>query len=250
MDRWTFNSVLFSRLADVLDISITEMAKRVDIGQQTLNRYINGANELPVEVMMKMCNALRMPVYYFVSENNNYEIPNREIATISADQWKPIDWDCKAVEHTFGDGEGRIYWKDVAIVMGVTPQKPHDRFLLRTRFTMKDFLAVCSHFDLDPFKFLIDPNRDSPKKKGRNSADNAANNMLLRDIASMREEISNITRTSNDLAKKFQDIAKKYDDIKTKYDGLLVEHEALLKRFNSHLDENYIGIAADFGPSK
>lgn len=239
MERWTFNSLLFSRLSDVLDISVTEIAKRVGIRQQVLNRYTKCQNDLPVKILIKMCNALRMPIYYFVSENNSHEIPNREVATIAADHWQPIDWDHQAVEHTFGDGEGRIYWKDVAAVMGVTAQKPHDRFLLRKRFTVRDFLAVCNHFVLSPFDFLVDQNRKGfsvKKKTGR-----ADSPTLLADITALRRQVS-------DLTTKYTDLNTKYDDMLSKYDNLLNAHKSLLERFDEHIRDSWTGIAAEPGP--
>jgi transcriptional regulator with XRE-family HTH domain len=226
MDRWTFNTVLFGSLTSVLDLSIMEIAKRVHIGQQTLNRYINGVNEVPVDVLLQICNCLRMPSYFFVSEQGKYDVPNREAATIATSQWKPVRWDEQAVEHTFGDGGGRIFWKDVAVVMGVTPQKPHDRFLLRKRFTVVSFLKVCSHFGLSPFTFLIDHNRDVSKRKSRALDIDT----LLAEVASLRVGVS-------ELNGKYQDVISKYDLLLERYDTMLNAHKQLLQRFDEHVEE-------------
>ena len=239
MERWTFNSLLFCRLSNVLDISITEIAKRVGIRQQVLNRYMKNENELPVQILIKLCNALRMPCYYFVSKDNNYEMPVREIATIASDQFRFIEWDNKMVEHTFGDGEGCIFWKDVAEVMGVTPQKPHDRLLLRTRFTVADFLEICNHFGLSPFSFLVDPNKTKGKgRKGGGSTKTQGDTTLLDDIAALRREVHSLSDTVSELAWKYQSMTDRYTD-------LLDAHKTLLKRFNEHIDESYIGIVAE-----
>lgn len=243
MERWSFNTLLFSRLTDVLDISITEIAKRCGIRQQVLSRYMSGENVLPVKILIQMCNALRMPCHFFVSEYNNYEIPNREIATIAAGQWQPVEWNRQAVEHTFGDGEGRIYWKDVAVVMGITAQKPHDRFLLRKRFPITDFMDVCNHFCLSPFDFLVDMNRGGIKKGVRKPTANgdAAASPLLADIATLRQQMA-------DLTDKYHDVIRKYDDTLTKYADLLEAHKSLLRRFEEHISANVVSMAADNGP--
>jgi len=242
MDKWSFNSLLFGRLTDVLDISVTEMAKRCHVRQQVLNRYMKNENELPVKILIKMCNALRMPCHFFVSEYNNHDVPNREIATISAEQWQPIEWDNQAVEHTFGDGEGRIFWKDVAVVMGVTAQKPHDRFLLRKRFPVTDFLVVCNHFNLSPFNFLVDQNRDGSGKKGKGIRSTAHPPAMLAEISALRDDVDRLARTAADLTEKYRDIAARYDD-------LLADHKLLLRRFNEYLADTAapISIAADTG---
>lgn len=241
MERWSFNTLLFSRLPDVLDISIAEIAKRCDIRQQVLNRYVKGENELPVKVLIKMCNALRMPCYFFVSEDNNHEIPNREAATIAADRWVPVEWDCQAVDRTFGSDGGRIYWKDVAAVMGVTPQKPHDRFLLKKRLTVFELVDVCNHFGLSPFTFIVDGNRGGDgKKKGRSPADQggATPAELLDAIGALRQQVS-------ELSAGYRDIAAKYGSLQADYGNLLDAHKLLLRRFDDHVGEGILGLAAD-----
>lgn len=157
MSTWTFNKDLFTQLSVITDISITKIAKRCNLRQQVLNRYVRGENELPLQTLILICNALHMPIYYFLSENGNHLFPTRETAIIAQEHWKPIVWDATAIDSIFGDG--RILWKDVAKEMGVTPQKPRPRFLLRTRFPIKDFLDVCSKYELSPYTFLKDPNR-------------------------------------------------------------------------------------------
>lgn len=154
--------------------------------------------------MMKICNSLRMPIHFFVSEDNNNVIPNREAATIPIDYWHPILWDTKAVERTFGDGDGRIYWKDVAEVMGVTQQKPHERFLLNTRFPVTSFLSICSHFNITPFRFLVDKNRDY---KGTNVNEQAR---LLQEISELQQNISDLDETVKDLTCKYRELLERH----------------------------------------
>lgn len=240
MNKWTFNYQLFSRLSDVLDISSTEISKRCGVKQQVLNRYMRNETVLPVQILIKMCNALRMPSYFFVSEDNNYDMPNREIATISLDNWQPIDWNYQEVENTFGDGGNRIFWKDVAKVMDVTPQKPHARFLLEKRFCIDDFLNVCSHFDISPFNFLIDPNRKQDNKSRKTAAMSGT-----RDGANMLGEIRILRQQIADLASTVDGVANDYKEISDKYDDLMEAHKALLRRFNEHIEERYIGMAAE-----
>lgn len=226
MNKWTFNYPLFSRLSDVLDISVTEMSKRCGVKQQVLNRYMRNETVLPVQILIKMCNALRMPSFFFVSEDNNYDMPNREIITISLDRWQPVDWNYQEVENTFGDGGNRIFWKDVATVMGVTAQKPHARFLLQKRFCIDDFLNVCSHFDISPFSFLVDPNREHDEKGKKKK-----NPVRMYDGAEIQAEITSLHQ--------------KFDSLSDKYDNLIEAHKSLLRRFNEHIEKRYIGMAAE-----
>lgn len=193
MEKWSFNDLLFCRLSEVLDISGSEIAKRCGFAQQVFSRYTTHDVVVSVQILIKICNSLRMPSRYFISENGNHIIPERETATISSAYWQPITWDCKAVEETFGDG--RIYWKDVADVMGVTSQKPHDRFLLRTRFPVDDFLITCSRLNVSPFKFLVDknstPGEPTGVKNGREPAGQLA--VLMEKVDKLNEVIESLS---------------------------------------------------------
>lgn len=240
MDKWSFNNQLFSKLSKVLQISEAEIARQCGLTQQVLNRYTKADIMPSVQVLLKICNALRMPAYYFVLQGSNYIIPERENATLPYDKWKPVTWDMQAVELTFGDGEGKIYWKDVAAVMGVTPQKPHERFLLRKRFPIDEFFVVCSHYSISPFRFLIDPNiRDSTKRKGCDAERSIApppqsNDPLLADIADLRRQIAALSATVDNLTKK--------------YNTLLKSHEALSRRVGvniENINNSHLSIAAE-----
>lgn len=239
MEKWSFNMLLFSNLTEVLDISGAEIARRSGMKQPVLNRYMNGEIVLPVQILIQICNALRMPAHYFVSEYNKHEIPNRESATIPLDYWRPIDWDRNAVELTFGDGEGRIYWKDVAVVMNVSSQKPHERFLLRKRFPVNDFLNTCNALNKSPFLFLVDPNWNSSRAKVRKTSGPAGNNERL--LVDVRE----LTNKLADMNAAVSDITAKYDDLLRRHTALLDRHNELERKFNDFVGYDRPLMAAD-----
>ena len=231
MEKWSFNNLLLSKLSNVLDISASEIARRCGMRQQVFSRYTLNEIDISVQVLIKICNALRMPSHYFVSEDNNHILPNREEATIAANYWQPISWDRQAVEHTFGDGEGRIFWKDVAEAMGMSQQKPHNRFLLITRFPITDFLKTCSHLDISPFRFLIDNNRDCGKQK--NKFHRQSGHIRNENIEDLRREIKTLTETAENLTKKYR--------------VLLERHNRLERMVNDYIGDN-IGLAAEPDP--
>lgn len=210
MSTWTFNRKLFTQLSDVLDLSFAKIAERCGLRQPVLSRYVTGEIELSLQVLIQLCNGLRMPIYYFVSENGNDFFPTRETATLSAEYWKPIRWDAAVIDSVFGDGVGRIYWKDVSKMMGVSSQKAHPRFLLQTRFPITDFLSVCSKYDISPYTFLIDSNSTSLNMKSSPTTPtdlyehNSTKDMpyldlqfrgnLVEDYLSMRKEMNNLRK--------------------------------------------------------
>lgn len=241
MEKWRFNTPLFSRLSEVMDLTGTEIARRCGLRQQVLSRYTTNERVVSIQVLIKLCNAIRMPIYYFVTEDHSFIIPNRESVTIPLDQWKPVSWNFDNVEKIFGDGEGQINWKDVAEVMGVTSQKPHGRFSLHRRFKVTDFFAACNAFNLSPFLFLNDPNRPDSSKRKRQKKD--------------RTPPPSYTELSHRIDALEQNIA----DLTQKYKDLLQAHEALAKRVqvniqnvqNSHIGINdHLGMAAERRPDE
>ena len=131
-------------------------------------------------------------------------------------------------ELTFGDGEGKVYWKDVAEVMGVSAQKPHEWFLLKKRFPIDCFFKACNAYNLSPFRFLTDPNREKAPRADMTE----------------REEI-------NDLKHRFVELRATVDDLKRKYNELLKSHEQLLHHVQVNINTisggniSNIGITAD-----
>ena len=170
-----------------------------------------------------------MPICYFVSENGNHVIPNRESANLPLALWQPITWNHQVVELTFGDGEGKIYWKDVAAVMGVSSQKPHERFLLRKRFPIEGFFTICTHYQISPFKFLVDPNREASIQGSisqgaaapRPSMCRSTTNTSHADFVALTRKLDNLNATVLDLTKKFE--------------SLLAAHEALISRVQMNI---------------
>lgn len=234
MDKWSFNMPLFKQLSDVLDITGTEIARRCGLHQQVLSRYTTNETVVNIQVLLNLCNAIRMPIYYFVAENNNFVIPNRESATIPLNDWRPVSWNHDAVERTFGDGNNRIRWKDVAVAMNASSQKPHERFSLKRRFKVTDFFATCNAFNLSPFLFLNDPNRTEAKQRKR-SVTPPSYSTLSHRVDTLEQDIA---------------------DLKQKLTTLLHDHEELVKRVqvniqnvqNSHIGIDHIGMVADECP--
>lgn len=235
MVKWSFNSLLLSKLTDVLDLSGNEIANRCKLSQTALYHYMKGEVEMPVQALMQICNALRMPTRFFLSVNDRHVIPTRETATIEADRWKPIRWSLDAVELTFGDGEEKIFWKDVASIMGLTPQKPHERFLLRTRFPINSFLLTCSHFNLSPFLFLKDENQPADIDKAkRQTATSSSTPAKPRTAPSYAELSQRVDMLEHDI-----------DELKEKLSELLRNQETFLRRMPVNIQDvhnSHIGI--------
>lgn len=229
MEKWSFNNLLINKLSEVLDLSGAEIARRCGMSQQVMNRYVNNEIVLSVQTLLQICNALRMPLYYFVSEDNNYVLPNRESATIAHDQWHPVGWNHQAVQQIFGNDDGQIAWRHVAAAMGVTPQKPRDRMLLKTRLPIDDFCKACNKLNLSPFTFLIDPNREV-KRTSLPRSRNARKSSILPDDAALHQEIAALRQKVVDLDTTVTDLTSKYKILLERHNHL----EQTVIRYISH----------------
>lgn len=230
MAKWIFNKQLLSNLNEVLDISVTKIARRCNISQPVLYHYIKGDVDISVQNFIQICNALRIPCHYFISEDEHQVIlhPNRTF--INTESWENISWNYEAVEQTFGDGEGKIYWKDVAEVMEVSSQKPHERFLLHTRFPINSFLQICTYFNLSPFRFLVDSNSiDSSINKNGTDID-------IKQHSESRENNKSKAPTLAELSKKMDILEKSTADLMQKYAALQEKNEQLLRHYKDLLN--------------
>lgn len=222
MEKWSFNMLLLSKLTDVMSLSCSEIARRCEVNQSALFHYIRGDYELPVQVLIQLCNGLRMPSLYFISVDGRHVIPNRETATIQADRWQMVEWNEKAVGKTFGNGKGLINWKDVAVVMGVSNYKPHERFLLHTRFPINSFLQTCTYYNISPYTFLVDTNSIPSLDVGKRRK--------------LKEKKHSPPLSSYaEMSKKMDFLEQGIADLRKKYDDLLRKHEILERRVNSNI---------------
>lgn len=164
MPKYCVNTLLVKKLSSILELSGTDIANRCGIWPATLNRYLSGRQQLPIDVLIQLCNKMRIPIYYFISINGTSIIPTREQLTITADKFKQIRWDHEVVESTFGEHSDQIHWADVAASIGIGRKVPHEMFRLKRRFTLTRLMDICNALQLDPFQFLVDPNRMDGKK--------------------------------------------------------------------------------------
>ncbi len=243
MKKWTFNTGLLTNLAEVLGTSFTQIGERAGMIQQTFYRYVSQRKkfELTVQRLIALCNAWRLPIYYFIAEDGMHLIPQRMKAVVPEDEWQPIKWDYDAVERTFGDGDGRIYWIDVAVAMGKTGQVPHDKFQLKRRFTISEFLNTCTELQLSPYTFLIDNNRPEVREKVKPSEHGTtkkskmtggASKDLLREMDNLRGEVAALKEKVDDQTRWVAKLQQDYATLLSDYTSL---SSYMRKHYEIHL---------------
>lgn len=249
MEKWSFNLELFQRLSDVLDISFAEIARRAGMQQPVLNRYTQQEFTIPLETLIKICNALRMPIYYFVAENGVSVMPERENATIPRDDWHSIRWDGQAAESVFY--KNHISWTDVSKAMGIKSQNARKRFLEGTRFPVNEFFDTCSKLQVSPYNFIIDRNRPEEKKHrntNRKERQDVPQGFRERMESAPADDIATLRKEIEELRATIGTIQGQYNTLRQDFGVLRKEYNALAYRVNVNIDtinNSHLSIAAE-----
>ena len=228
MKTWTFNLDLFLRMSDVLDISVSEIARRAKMHQPALNRYVQQEFVISVETLIQICNALRMPFRYFVADDGVSVIPERENATVPLDNWHQVQWHGRDAERIFY--AQRLSWAKVAEAMGVSKgQTAKSRFIDGTRFPIDAFLLTCTKLQVSPWEFVTDSNLPAALQGGAKHKPTRA----------IRQEPAEVTRLKNDVA----ELNAKLDKLQEENAAMMQRMETMLRRMEemqqSHRSINY-----------
>lgn len=229
MKTWTFNLDLFLRMGDVLDISVSEIARRSGLHQPALNRYVQQEFVISVETLIKICNALRMPFRYFVTEDGVSIIPEREHATVPLGDWKQILWHGRDAERIFY--AQRLSWAKVAGAMGLRKgQTAKSRFIDGTRFPIDDFLLVCTKLQVSPWEFVTDGNLPAANRGG-------ATQRPARTVRQEPAEVKRLKDTIADLNARLDRLQADNATMQQKMDTLLQRMEEMQRQ--SHREAIY-----------
>ena len=211
MKMYKFNIELLRSLPELLDITVAKLAVKAKVSQPAMTRYLQGETAISVQTLKDLCNAMRIPIHYFIYEGGVVELPTLDRLIIPSDQWHPILWDHDAIDRIFGAYGGRIYWKDVSAVMGTSSQKAHGRFSLETRFPIDDFLRTCTTLRISPYRFLVDNNKtgENLPLKGtlRLSPEQEKH---FREIMNMRFDMDAMKRSLDELNRKMAILYKHF----------------------------------------
>ena len=213
MTKWSYNVELFFSLPDILQFTFSKIAKLAGINNQQLNRYKKKNIQMSLDVLIDMCNALNIPIRYFIVENDVAIIPGRGEAVVPAAKWKPIIYDREAADRFFGEGLGRIYWKDVGELMGLAPSNAKNRLKGDSRFPVDEFLAICTKLQISPYNFIIDENLPSDKNdesSPKHTNEKSSVTKLSKNVETMNRRLSALEQKFDNLLKAYKRLASLY----------------------------------------
>lgn len=225
MKHWKFDENLFRVLDDITGYSFNRIAQLSGIQQQAISRYVTGDYALPLQILIKICNAIRFPIYYLIKEDDSLNDVGRHLL-IAKEDWKPVYFSGQASEHIFST-KG-INWKDVGEAMGMAQMNAKKRFLGERRFPVNDFIQTCNRLNLSPFLFLIDPNRKPAKRSSKGAEDEILTRIdtLQNTLAALQQKYDLLAEQMRKLQEDKASTTRRYAD-----DGIFMaaEQETIFK---------------------
>jgi hypothetical protein len=249
MNSVRLNENLVKSLGSVIRMSSAEMIAKTGIPCTTWYNIMKKPAVITVQQLLAISNGLQIPASRFFSTDKADFIDKYE--DYITEPYLPCRYEDSVLQELVSKRHDAS-WQKAADLAGMSRTRMRNSLLAVTRTPVVRFLDVCKVFDIDPFTVLVDPN---PKTKRKRKAANPVSSgtsspTLLAEIADLRKDVTNLTATAADITAKYQDLEGKYGDILLKYTNLLEAHKMLLSRFNDHLEESYIGMAADGGSDK
>ena len=226
------NTKLLSTLHDVLHIQAVDLRKTVGIAKSTWYDIMARPDGITVQYLLLIANGLHIPVRRFFSFGRTDIIGKRE--DYVTEPYTDCYYTGETLRKAINERQDAT-WKRAGEIAGMGYIHIQKSLSSETRTPVVRFLAVCEAFDIDPFTILVDPNPEPSKgRKRKDCADPA----VLAEIAVLREDIGRLSGT-------IADITEKYADLQQRYDNLLDAHNLLLERFNKHIQNGFVGMAAD-----
>lgn len=233
--RVKLNEELIKSLDSVLDKNWARLRRETGISRSTFYRQKDNPTGINMEQLLAIANGLKIPVSRFFYTGNTYTVGKKEDYVI--DPYLPCRYDYEPL-HVIIKNRRDVTWVKGYEYTNITEDNLKNS-LAKNDVPVNRLLDFCNGFGIDPFVAIIDPNpKEKPKRK-------KADDTMIAGITAMGEEIAKLNASVVNLTVKYQDVADKYDDMLKRYDILLDAHKTLLQRFNEHLEERTIGMAAE-----
>lgn len=222
------NTHLLSSLPRVLFMTHNEVSQASGISIACWYRLIKRPDRITVQQLISLANGLHIPVSLFFSTDEADVIGVRDDYVMQLN-YQNCYYDSEAVHRRIGDGTATS-WREAAEAVGMHWTNVSSSLLAVSRTPVTRLLALCEAFHFDLFEFLVDPNKGAIRRHvGSSKAD--VPDDLKAEIRNLREDVRQLEETVKNLS--------------WRYDDLLKAHKDLLKRFDEHVRESFVGLAAE-----
>ena len=230
------NQELICTLNSVLGISPELIWTSANITRGTWYNIMRKPGDISIEQLLGISNGQKIPVRRFFYTTHEHVVGKKDDYIV--EPYMECSYNA-SVLHEIINTHSDATWQKAAKVVDLSPSRLRNSLLAITRTPVSRFLIVCETFGIDPFTILIDPN---PEYRNTGKRSKSA---FLAEINALRQQVASLNANTSDLNSKYADLAGKYDGLQTKYDNLLEAHKMLLQRFNDHIEERSIGMAAE-----
>lgn len=218
------NATLIANLGSVFPQPMAEIIEATGIKSSTFYDVTKNIEKITIEQLLGIANGLHIPVRRLFSIGKTDAIGQRE--DYVADPYQPCSYSKQALED-FVNSHRNATWKAAGEASEMTWQGLRESLKSDRRFPISRLLAICRHFNIEPFTILLDPN---PIKKGKGRRASSANSTLHAEVNMLRRAVELLN----------QDV----DDLKGKYESLLENYEQLAKRLQVNIgtiNDSHIG---------
>jgi len=209
-NRVRLNTKLITTLSDVLFIATPELIKTASIPSSTWYRILADTDLITIQHLLALSNSLHVPVRRFFSRGSADIIGKREYYIV--ENFKTCYYDDMALSHIIGDSND-LTWKKAAEATGISYYNLRKSLTAERRTPVNRFLLACEALGIDPFRILIDPNKEG---RGKKPAERSTG-----EVKELRSKIDSLTT--------------RVDELTEKYQRLLDAHNFLVRRINNQL---------------
>lgn len=234
MNAIRLNTKLIKSLSDVLFMTASEMMDAAHIPCTTWYAIRKKPEDITIQYLLAIANGLHIPVRRFFSTDKADVVGKRD--DYITEPYLECSYDADALQEMVSN-HADITWKKASVATGITYDNLRKSLLAVRKTPVVRFLTACKALGIDPFRILIDPNREAAKKKGKAGAPRG---LPASDTETLLAEVAALTRRLADMNAAVSDLAAKYK-------ALLDRHDRLERRFDDYSGYSRPLMAAEDG---
>ena len=197
------NTHLLSTLPRVLRMTNDEVAAASGISIAQWYRLVKHPEKLTIQQLLDLANGLQIPVSRFFSTGKADVVGMREDYVMNSDYQKCY-YDSDAVSKKVGKGTATS-WREAAAAVGMHWTNVAASLLAVSRTPVSRLLVLCDTFNFNLFEFLIDPNKGTKTKRGKD--------VSHAEIAELNKKIDSLNATIKDLVEKYTNLLERHNKL-------------------------------------
>lgn len=231
---YRFNKLAFRTLMQNKETRYTRISGLIGISAVTLYRWIDDYQKIPVWGIVEICNALRISISSFITNDEKDTSFSYRDIVIPEDKFRPLVYDKDAIRNIYKkDGWINISKRDFVKQIGVFDKTVNNWIANEKAMRLYSLIDICNKYALNINRFIIDPNCKAAMPITTHPAGSTSYQM---------EQNLKKLQYENFLK------SKQIDEIQEDMRKLKEENEKMHKRYSMYADISKFSVAEDFLP--